>query len=361
VRVRDDGYDGLDEYWALREHGHDDVPVAELTDERRHPRPRRRGPRSRRWAAAVLVVALGAAGVALVARVSDDNGGLRHTDSGTHRKLVTTHDGDPRAEVLSALQATMGSGSFHIHSELNDSSGRGTPIVANGIVNVHPTVLVSTANVSTYGEITARIDGNRVWEAGGAYYGMSPGAMSGPGAPLSQFAGLVVGTLGPREGAVSMDGMASPTGYLDLAQEAITAASWIDDAVLDGVPVHEYEVTVDAAQMVQRPDLTTEERATALAALALLQQEGYLSTTVRLSIDDSGLIRHTHTTVHFAGGGTVDVDARLSDFGCSSIEMLPSGPEIVPDPTGCAAPSTTSVYSTTTSSDGAEVATTSVP
>jgi hypothetical protein len=338
VRVRDD------DYWALRESGTDDIPVVDLTDGRR---ARRRGHRrdSRRWAAATVVLAVGVAAVAVATRAGD-TATPPNTDA-IHRKVVTTHDGDARAEVLAALHATTGSGSFHIHSELSDSSGRGTSIVANGIVNVHPTVLVSTANVGAYGEITARIDGNRVWEAGGAYYGMSPGALSGPGAPLSQFAGLVVSTLGPREGAVSMDGMASPTGYLDLAEQAITAASWIDDTVLDGVTVHEYQVTVDAARMVQRPDLTSEERATALAALALLHQEGYESTTVRLAVDDTGLIRHTHTTVHFAGGGTVEVDALLSDFGCSSIEMLPSGPEIVPHPDGCSAaaptPATTAV------------------
>ena len=46
---------------------------------------------------------------------------------------------------------------------------------------------------------------------------------TGPGSPLSEFAGLVIGTLGRREGAIAMNSLASPTGYLDVAKEAIDA------------------------------------------------------------------------------------------------------------------------------------------
>ena len=69
------------------------------------------------------------------------------------------------------------------------------------------------------GAITTRVDGTKVWETGGGNYGTSAGA------PLSGFAALVLGTLGPREGAVAMNSLASPTGYLDLAERAITAAA----------------------------------------------------------------------------------------------------------------------------------------
>jgi hypothetical protein len=414
VRVRGDENDEHwhdehwhDEYWALRE-DHDEVPVADLSDERK--RPPARGPRSRRWAAVVLVVALGAAGVVVAAHASNDNGARRRVATGTHRKVATIDDGQARGDVLSALSTTTASGSFHIHYTLTSepglhptpttnaggpcttvvvgvgtsidasSPGRkatvdcGYPVTADpqnvtisgeGVVHIDPTAMVSTANVSGLGEITTRVDGTNVWEDGGANYGMAPSAKTGPGSPLSQFAGLVMGTLGRREGAVAMNSLASPSGYLDMAKEAIGDASAHGNAVVDGVQVIVYDVTLDTMKALDRPGLTPEEIATTKAALDVLRGEGYASTSVQLSIDGLGFIRRASTVIGFSDGGTVSADTTFSDFGCSSVEMLPNGPSIVPDPTGCAkgvVPVTpTSVYSTTTSSDAPVAATTSVP
>ena len=81
-----------------------------------------------------------------------------------------------------------------------------------------------------------------VWEHGGGYYGLPSGGS------LDGFADLVEATLGPREGAVAMMSLASPTGYLNLAQDAITGASKVGKSSVDNVPVTEYEVTVEAAR-----------------------------------------------------------------------------------------------------------------
>jgi hypothetical protein len=417
-------HDLWDEYWALRE-DHERVPVADLTDER--PRPRARRPRSRLWAAALLVVALVAAGVVVAVHASNDNGARHRLATPTHRTVATIDDGQARGDVLSALSTTTASGSFHIRYSLTSAPGTepvttttnaggpcttfviggdmsidarspagkatagcGYPVPAEpqnvtitgeGVVHLDPTATVTTANVSGLGEITTRVDGTNVWEDGGGNYGMAPSTNTGPGAPLSQFAPLVLGTLGRREGAIAMNSLASPSGYLDMAKEAIGDASTHGNGVVDGVQVIVYDVTLDTMKSLDRPGLTSEEIATTKAALAILSSEGYEKTSVQLSVDALGFIRRAQTVIAFSDGGTVSADTTFSDFGCSSVEMLPNGPSIVPDPTGCAkgsapAPATsetttapvapTTVHSTTISSgqpvgDRPTAATTSVP
>ena len=365
-----------DEYAALREPGgRADVPVADLSDDG----GRTRGPKSRRVAAALLVVAVVGAGVVVAARVtSDPNKARRQVEPGPHENGKIS-DGQARVDVLSALNSTTASGSFKIRFRLSADPGpnastttttcpafvgtegnvpntyssggggvvfcggdypgadtRSVTIAGEGVVHVDPTAMVTTAQVPNLGEITTRVDGTSVWEDGGANYGMTPSSNNGPGSPLAQFASLVGGTLGRRERAVAMNSLASPTGYLDIAKEAITASSKLDDAVVDGVPVHVYEVTIDTMKSLDRPGLTREEILTTSAALKTLGAEGYTTTIVRLSIDGLGFIRQAHTVVSFADGGTVTGDTTFSGFGCSSVVMLANGPSIVANPDGCA-------------------------
>jgi len=323
-----------DDYWALREDDDRDagVSLAELTEEPKRPRTRRR--RARRLAAALLIGALVGATVVVVSRLSNDSHDRqRRVTSGPGRDATTVGNDQARLDVLSALGTTTGAGSFKLHSTLTESSGTGLTIVADSTVNVDPIAMVATANVGG-SAITTRVNGTDVWEAGGADYGLPDGA-TGPGAPLSQFASLVTGTLGPRQGAVAMSSLASPTGYLDLAEQEITAASLQGTAVVNGVAVREYQVDVDARRMLDRPGLTAEEIKTATAAIALLEQQGYQTTTVRLSVDANGYVRRTQTSVRFADGVTVDADVTLSDYGCSTVSVGPGGPEIVPNPVGC--------------------------
>ncbi len=404
-----DHFRRYDEYWALRED--DDVPVADLTDERKPPR--RRAPQSRRWAAAALVVALGTAGVVFAVHASNgsnDNGAHRRVATPTHDKVATIDDGQALGDVLAALGTTTASGSFHIHYVLTSKPGdQPTPttnaggpcttvvggggisidarsptgqatvgcgypvtpdpqnvtISGEGVVHLDPTAMVSTANVSGFGVITTRVDGTNVWEDGGGNYGLAPSTKTGTGAPLSQFADLVMGTLGRREGAIAMNSLASPSGYLDVAKEAIGDASAHGNAVVDGVQVIVYDVTLDTMKALDRPGLTSEETAATKAALDVLRAEGYEKTSVQLSVDALGFIRRAQTVVSFSDGGTVSADTTFSDFGCASVEMLPNGPSIVPDPTGCATgvaqPVPTSVYSTTTSSAAPAAAPTLAP
>jgi hypothetical protein len=373
-----------DDYWALREDGYGaDVPVADLSDDR-GGRRRGPGPRARRIAALLLVASVVVAGFVFAAHATDGaNNTRRRVEPGPHENAKIS-DGQARVDVLSALSSTTASGSFHIRFRLSAEPGASTfvtpttcpefvgtegnvpntyaigadivvpcgdygnpgntsmTISGEGVVHVDPTAMVTTAQVPNLGEITTRVDGTRVWEDGGANYGMMPSSDNGPGAPLSEFASLVMGTLGRREGAIAMSSLASPTGYLDIAKESIAASSKLDDAVVEGVPVHVYEVAIDTMKSLDRPGLTSEETKATSAALKTLAEEGYKTTTVRLSIDGLGFIRQAHTVFGFDDGGTVTGDTTFSDFGCASVVLLANGPSIVDNPNGCApAPTTT--------------------
>ena len=356
-----------------------EVPLVDMSEEapRRSRRSARPGSRARRVAVAGVVAAVAASGAIALATTSD--GGGRHTGKPPAR-VKTVDDGQARLNVLSALRATTASRSFTIHYILTESpaphpsppagddcvrfntssdprsvsvpgSVDGVPVCGyggssihnvtisgTGTVNLDPLAMVTTASVPGFGEITTRVNTTDVWEQGGGNYGVNAATKAGPGAPLSQFAGLVEGTLGPREGAIAMSSLASPTGYLTLAEQAITSASKVGTGAVAGVPVDVYRVVIDSTKLVDRPDLSAEERKAATEAIALLQREGYDSTTVRLSIDAGGYIRAAHTDVSFADGGAVTADTTFSDFGCAGTVLLPEGPAIVPAASGCASP-----------------------
>jgi hypothetical protein len=369
-----------------------DIPVAELSDERRVA-PRVRGPKSRRVAAAFLSVAIVLGGAVVATRSTG-----RHRPGSAKPGVAVLNVDDERArvDVYAALKVTTASGSFHIRFRLSEtpapassattavhrcgieSNGSTIPvdrgiatdcgygmtspnnvtISGDGVVTVSPTAMVTRANVPGFGVITTRLNGTDVWEEGGGNYGMIPGSGTGAGAPLSQFAPLVLGTLGQREGAIAMANMASPTGYLDLAQRSMTATSSLGDSEVDGVPTHDYKVTIDSNRD-DRLGLTAEEAKTAAAARALLEREGYASTVVLVSVDGLGFIRRAQTTVTFSDGGTVDADTTFSDFGCARTVTGPAGPEIVPVPAGCSSPA--SATTTTAPAPTIAVATTTVP
>ena len=56
-----------------------------------------------------------------------------------------------------------------------------------------------------------------------------------------------------------MMGMASPTGYLDLEQPAISAAAEVGPSTIDGVAVTQYELAIDPAALASAPGMTSEE------------------------------------------------------------------------------------------------------
>lgn len=245
------------------------------------------------------------------------------------------------------------------------------PVTGKGTIDLAPFALMATSEVSGFGTIVLRDDGTDVWEEGGGDYGLSPGSNdSGPGSPLTGFAGLVEGTLGPRQGPLAMLGLASPTGYLDLDPAETSSADQVGTDTVDGVPVDVYQITQSPAQVAQVPGLSGQEQQAVAAAMQLLSQQGYTGSTVLVSVDTAGFIRRTQTTDHFSDGTTMTSEAEFSNFGCAGTVLMPgqSGSSTPPtgctspdDPTATTAPSTTTAVAPTTESPAAVSPTTVSP
>jgi hypothetical protein len=299
--------------------------------------------------------------------------------------------GEAKRAVLSALSATTSSGSFNVSYEFDPmtaptapttttttpcnvvqsppdvqgpaplqgssgvvelcsasgSSSSATTITGQGTIDTDPFAMVATSNVAGLGQITVRDDGTDVWEIGGGDYGLSPGSDDdGPGSSLSGFAGLVEGTLGQRQGALAMGGLASPTGYLDLEQSMISGADEVGTGTVDGVAVTTYQVSIEPD--TTPPGLNAEQAATITAADAVLQAQGYTGTTDLVSIDASGFIRQTRSVAHFVDGSTDGSEDTFSDFGCAGTVLMPGQTGATAPPAGCVSPDTGVAPSTTT-------------
>jgi hypothetical protein len=226
----------------------------------------------------------------------------------------------------------------------NSGSGlQGLGFSGQGTIDTAPFAMVASTNVPSIGPVTIRDNGIDVWEIGGGNYGLSPGSSdTGPGSPLSGFSGLVEGTLGQRQGGLAMMGLASPTGYLELDQNAITSASQVGTGVVDGVAVTIYQVSLNPAQEANVPGTTTEEATAIRDALALLQGQGYSGTTVKVSIDDAGYIRETVSVASFTDGATQTADVTFSNFGCAGKVLMPGEQGATSPPPGCVSPDTAS-------------------
>ena len=151
------------------------------------------------------------------------------------------------------------------------------------------------------------MNGTIVWELGGGNYGATPNASggAGPGAPLSGFANLVEGTLGPGPGALSVISLANPNGYLNLDQQAIQSATPAGNGSVDGTPVTYYDVTIDVAKLADAANLTDQQRLTIQDALQVLQAQGYTGTKATVGVDAAGFIRDITSTTRFADGSTL--------------------------------------------------------
>jgi len=332
------------------------VPVVEPTvgDVRRS-----RSDARRLGLGAVVVLCIAAVAVPVAVRATQ----TRNDRSAPRRTTALPAPKSAKGVVQSAVGASIAAGSFETSSVMSETTpttstvlgaGRsdGLTLAAHGTINDDPFAMVASSDVGGLGAITSWVDGDHVWEVGGGNYGIASHSNLGAGAPLSGFASSVEGTLGPREGGVAMMSLASPTGYLNLASQAVTSASKIGTGIVDGTPVTEYEVTIDQSQLVHRPDMTADEQSAAASALAVLQQQGYQQTTVQLAIDDSGLVRQAQTVVHFTDGGAVNIDTTYTDFGCAGTVVLPdaTGGPTLPVPTckSLSGDSTTTAAVTTT-------------
>ncbi len=337
---------------------------------------------SRRRAGIVLAVA------ACVALIGVPIGLLATSGPGPATRSAQQHHvavsgGPAKRSVLAALSATTDSGTFAFTYQLSESpvaastpSGsfscagpacpttpalENTEVQGSGTINTDPMAMAASADISTNGagglQVGVRVDPTTVWEVSDSDNGLTPqDSNDGGGNALAGFAGLVEGTLGQREGAVAMMGMASPTGYLDLEQPAVTSATEVGTATVDGVAVTQYELTVDPSALATAPGTSSEEQSAIDAAIQTLTAQGYRTIRDLVSIDASGFIRESASTVTFADSGTVTLDAHFSDFGCAGTVLMPGQGGISTPPSGCvsadtgAAPtaSTTSTSSTTT-------------
>ena len=286
-------------------------------------------------------------------------------------------DSPARRHVLAALGATVASGSFDItYAEqpatssssgsgcqppssasgvlppsapgLGGSSGSGaecslqTPgeaLSGQGTIDTDPLDMVATSQLPGLGTVTTYIDGYAVWEEGGGGYGLSPGSgASGPGSPIPGFAGLVEGTLGPRQGGLSMMDLASPTGYLELDQAAITAASETGTGTVGGTPVTDYLVDISPAAQADPPGATSPETEAIQSALGELAVQGYTGTKVTIAIDASGYIRQTVSVAQFSDGATQTTRVDFSNFGCAGHVLMPGQTGSTTPPAGCVSP-----------------------
>ena len=320
--------------------------------------------------ATVVVVVIGAVIVAIpITWVA--------TSSSSPRNDRSPQVGNAVHRVVNALSATVDSGSYNFTSVEDPvvpaptttttacpaagvdavppgkfvcgSAPVGLSITAQGTVDTHPFAMVADSNVPGIGPTTLRDDGNDVWEYGGGDYGLVPGSSdAGPGAPLSGFSSSVEGTLGPRQGALAMMGLASPTGYLTLEQNAISAANQIGTGTVDAAAVTVYKVTLDPAQEASVPGTTSEEATAITDALGVLKDQGYTGTTVTVSIDGAGFLRKTVSVASFADGATQSQEVTLSNFGCAGKVLMPGDSGSTAPPPGCVSPDDASSTTLTT-------------
>jgi hypothetical protein len=229
-----------------------------------------------------------------------------------------------------------------------------TTVTGQGTINVDPKAMVVSASISSGLDVSVRLDDNSIWESGGADYGTNPtsGATASSGQPLSGFASITESTIGKREGAIGMLGMASPSGYLDLESESIAGAAKAGTGDVDGVPVTYYQVAVDPSKLVDVPGMTADEITTVRAAVEVLDEEGYTGTSARVAVDAAGYIRQVVSVASFADGGTVTLDSTFSKFGCAGTVTMPGQTPAPPPPPDCTSPvpstSTTAQPPTTT-------------
>jgi len=228
-------------------------------------------------------------------------------------------------------------------------------VTGTGTVDTDPFAMLAVSNVSSIGKVSIRDDGTNIWEfLGNDDGGLAPGSSdTGPGQSLPGFAGLVESTLGQRQGALAMGGLASPTGYLDLDQSMISAADQTGTGTVDGVPVTIYEITISPAQeanVANTPGYSAGQSKAVTDAAAILKQQGYTGTSEEISIDASGYIRQTRSTAHFSDGSSSTSQTTFSDFGCAGTVLMPGQSGPTAPPAGCVSPDTGVAPPTTTSS-----------
>jgi hypothetical protein len=335
-----------------------------------------------------LVVALAIAAISVAAALA---GG---PSTGTGVRVVSRN---AKGSVLAALSATVGTGSYDMTFTLQVTPGTGgvgsqpcptapppssgggvsvggpvgrcvvgglaseVDVSGHGTVNVDPYAMVAISTVTGLGPVTVSVNGTTVWEEGGGYYGSSPpvSGAAASGASLSGFAGLVEGTLGRGQGALTMISLASHNRYLNLEQEAVVDAKVAGTGTVDGTNVTYYDVTVDVAKLANAANLTDEERTTIQDASKVLADSGYSGTDEKIGVDPAGLIREVNATARFSDGSVMTRHTIFSDYGCAATVYMPNEqapvttttvPCTTPDATTTSTPPSTATPSAATTS-----------
>jgi hypothetical protein len=297
---------------------------------------------------------------------------------------LTLSEGPAKRSVLAALSATTDSGNFAFSYQLTETPyqsstttvvgpscsatscppapvPQSTEVQGLGTINTNPMAMAASAAISSNGvsglQVGVRVDPTTVWEVGYTDNGLTPSSNDGSGQDLPGFAGLVEGTLGSREGAVAMMGMASPTGYLDLVEPAVSSATEVGTATVDGVAVTQYQLSIDPGSLATAPGTSSEEQSTISAAMQKLTSEGYQTMRDLVSIDASGFIRESASTVTFSDGGRVTLDAHFSNFGCAGTVLMPGQGGVSTAPSGCVSTDTGTAPTTTTTTTTAPLQT----
>jgi hypothetical protein len=353
--------------------------------------PSRRSSRRPLVLAAVAVLLLGAVGVSVGFLVAGTDSSNSVSQQHSHTSAAAA-----RARVVSALGATTAAGNWNITYSYTEIPGQNSApttttvpstvpcatsnlppgttgsgcaililpggstegndnvtVTGTGVIDVNPKAMVTEADPSDFGPVIVRLDATQLWELqssdGG---GLAPATSDEPGQgqAISQFAGAVESTLGPREGAVAMLGIASPTGYLVLDEQEITGVTSTGQGTIDGKPVTEYRVSADPSQLESDPNASSEELTTMRAAIQTLQSQGLSSTSTDVAVDAQGFIVQSRTTYDFSDGGSVAVNADFSNFGCAGTVLMPGQVGPTTPPAGCVSPDSTSSTTTTSSS-----------
>jgi hypothetical protein len=355
------------------------------------PGPLRPGRANRRPSVqvAALILLLAAVGIPVGLLAS----GPGPSKSGSHHSRPVNAP-TPRDQVVSALGATTAAGNWDISYSYDEAPGSNTTttttspeticgvqtqtsgascvtpsgtgdssenasVTGTGIIDVNPKAMVTDADTSNVGHVILRIDPTQVWELGSDDSGglaPSPSDSSSAGEDLSQFAPLVEGTLGTREGAVAMLGIASPTGYLELDEQAITGVTPTGHGTVDGKAVSEYRVSAAPSELENDPSASSEEVATIRAAITTLESQGLSATSTDLAVDAQGFIVRSVTTYQFSDGGSVVVQAQFSNFGCAGDVLMPGQVGPTAPPANCV--SSNSPQATTTTDPGSATTTT---
>jgi hypothetical protein len=267
------------------------------------------------------------------------------TDASTFHIAYSLHFTPPPAPPVTKCGPIPRPPSAPTVTSCSQVTDQGASTTGEGTITISPKSMVVSAHVNSGFDVTLQLIGDQVWETGGAGYGGPP---SGPGQPLSGFADLVEGTIGPRAGALGMTRLASPNAYLALQQGSITGVTPAGTGSVDGVPVTNYDVTVDITKLADTPGLTADETKTIRDALGVLRAQGYTNTAVTVSVAGDGLIHQLHTVANFDDGSTVTFDATYSAFGCPA--GSPAGPScLTPTTTATTATATTTTPTTETS------------